>query len=280
VLLVADLCIVGGKFLDFTGKGEIEAVTRSTPQTDYLKSREGLFRVLPIDEFGSNRFAAFGIATVGGYQPAKLRVYQDLIDRNLLMSPPVLSMLNVRYLLSSRDPGVPSFRPVAAGIYEFTDARPRAWFVPAWLPLPDEEAVLRDLGTPSFDPGAAALFSRGATPTLPQAGLAVRDARAEALSPHLLRIEVGDGPGPGLLIVSEIYYPAGWTATIDGSPATILRANHCLRAIEVPAGAHRLEMRFASKGFRTGRTMSRIGGIGLVGLAAFGLLQRRRSSSS
>jgi hypothetical protein len=278
-ILVADICIVGAKFLDFVPKADVDAVVQTTPQIDFLKRQEGLFRVLPVEEFSSNRFVAFDIGTVGGYQPAKLRIYQDLIERNLLMNPPVLSMLNVRYLLSSRDPGIPEFKPVTEGIYEFTRAQPRAWFVPSWRELPDEESVLRAIGGSGFSPGTIAFFSPGKTPALAREGLAVRSARVEAVNPHLLRIDVEDASSPGLLVVSEIYYPAGWTAIMDGRAAPILRANHCLRALEVPAGPHRIEMRYSSKGFRTGRTMSRIGGLGLLGLAAAGFLQRRRSSS-
>jgi hypothetical protein len=279
-ILVADLCIVGAKFLDLNGKADVEASIQSTPQIDTLRRQEGLFRILPIEEFSSNRFAAFDLGTIGGYQPAKLRIYQDLLDRKLLMNPSVLSMLNVRYLLTGANPGIPAFTPVAEGIYQFTEGQPRAWFVPSWRGLGDDESVLRRLGTREFNPAGEALFGRGPTPRVPQSGLPVRTVSVDAVNPHLLRIDVADGDGPGLLVVSEIYYPAGWGATLDGRPLPILRVNHCLRAVEVPAGAHRIEMRYASRGFRMGRNLSWIGGIGLLCLAAAGFFQRRQSMGS
>jgi hypothetical protein len=276
LILVADVWVVGAKFVDFVPKSQVDTVQQSTPQIEYLRRQPGPFRVLPLEDFGSNKFVAFNISTVGGYQPAKLRVYQDLLDQQLLMNPAVLSMLNVRYLLSDQNPGAAVFKPVSDGVYEFTAAQSRAWFVPAWREAADETAVLRGLGGRDFDPAAIAYFSRGRTPQLATSGLPVRDVQVESESPHVLKLRVADGDGPGLLIVSEIYYPAGWTATIDGAATPILQANHCLRAVVVPGGAHTIEMKFASKGYRTGRMLNRAGGFVLLALAAFGIFLRRQ----
>ncbi len=76
--------------------------------------------------------------------------------------------------------------------------------------------------------------------------------------------------------MSEIYYPAGWSATIDGSAAPILQANHCLRGLVVPAGAHTIEMRFASRGYKTGRMLNRIGGLLLLALGGVGVVLVRQ----
>lgn len=276
LILVADIWVVGAKFVDFVPKSEVDTVRQSTPQIEYLRQQPGPFRVLPLEEFGSNKFVAFNISTVGGYQPAKLRVYQDLLDQQLLMNPAVLAMLNVRYVLADQNPAAAVFAPASDGVYEFTAAQPRAWFVPAWREATDETAVLRGLAGRDFDPASMAYFSRGRTPQLPGSGLPVRDVEVESETPHLLKLRVGDGDGPGLLIVSEIYYPAGWTASIDGASTPILQANHCLRAVVVPAGAHTIEMKFASKGYRTGRMLNRIGGFALLALAAFGIVLGRQ----
>ena len=275
-VLVADIWIVGAKFVDFVPASQVESVRQSTPQIDFLRAQPGPFRVLPLEEFGSNRFVAFKIATVGGYQPAKLRIYQDLLDQQLLMSPAVLSMLNVRYLLSERDPGIAAFTPVAEGVYEFGGAQPRAWFVPSWREAADESAVLKAIGGREFDPAAVAYFSRGHVPQIPASGLPVRDVQVDSGSPHLLRFRVADGQGPGLLIVSEIYYPAGWTAYVDGAATPILQANHCLRAVVVPTGAHTIEMRFASRAYKTGRMLNRIGGLALLAMAGLGIVLARQ----
>lgn len=87
---------------------------------------------------------------------------------------------------------------------------------------------------------------------------------------------MADGQGPGLLIVSEIYYPAGWTAYVDGAATPILQANHCLRAVVVPTGAHTIEMRFASRAYKTGRMLNRIGGLALLAMAGLGIVLARQ----
>lgn len=277
VVLLADIIFVGAKFVDFVDRSRVEANLETTPAIEYLKDQPGEFRVLPIDEFGSNRFVAFGISTVGGYQPAKLRLYQDLLENNLMGSPAVLSMLNVRYILAEQDPGVALFKPVRPGIYEFEGAMPRAWFVPTWQSFPSEDAVLRALGSRGFNPVSVALFHEDNAPSIPNTGLTNREVSFETINPHLIRINVGGGDQTALMIVSEIHYEPGWRATIDGEDAPILQANHCLRAIEVPPGEHVVEMHCYSKAFETGRTLNRAGGAAVVLLALVGFLMSRRA---
>ena len=70
--------------------------------------------------------------------------------------------------------------------------------------------------------------------------------------------------GPGLGIFSEIYYPAGWTAKIDGSDVEIKRANYILRALEIPSGTHEVVFEFRPTSFYAGGTVSIISQILIV----------------
>ena len=81
---------------------------------------------------------------------------------------------------------------------------------------------------------------------------------------------------PGLLLLSEIWYPA-WQVTIDGAPAKLLRANHSLRGIAVPAGSHTVALHFESSAFRTG-TWVTIASllVGAVGVAIMGMRLKRK----
>ena len=79
-----------------------------------------------------------------------------------------------------------------------------------------------------------------------------------------------DAPAPGILVVSETWYP-GWSVTVDGKPAPLLRADHALRGVALPAGHHAVEMRFRSRPTQLGLALA---ALGLLGLA--GLLFRRR----
>jgi len=76
-----------------------------------------------------------------------------------------------------------------------------------------------------------------------------------------------------LAVFSEVYYPAGWEASIDGKPAPILRANFLLRALEIPAGTHEIKFTFNPKSYTTGTSISSISGyiVALVLLLSLGL---------
>ena len=71
-------------------------------------------------------------------------------------------------------------------------------------------------------------------------------------------------PASGLLVFSEIHYPEGWTLTIDGVPADMLRVNYAFRAAVVPAGDHSVEMRFDLPSVHASRTMATAGSVLLL----------------
>jgi uncharacterized membrane protein YfhO len=77
------------------------------------------------------------------------------------------------------------------------------------------------------------------------------------------------------LIVSDLYYP-GWQASVDGKPARILRANHVMRAVHVPAGEHRIEFAYRPGSFRVGIAMSLAGCVGVAILLMMHIRDRRR----
>jgi len=62
----------------------------------------------------------------------------------------------------------------------------------------------------------------------------------------------------GFAVFSDIYYPAGWTATIDGKPADIVRVNYVLRGLKIPAGQHQIEFDFHPSSYHTGNSIAMI----------------------
>jgi hypothetical protein len=74
-------------------------------------------------------------------------------------------------------------------------------------------------------------------------------------NPHWLKYETS-ASRDGLVVFSEIYYPKGWTATVDGKEVPIVRANYTLRALEVPAGNHTIEFTFAPKPYIIGNQIT------------------------
>ena len=82
---------------------------------------------------------------------------------------------------------------------------------------------------------------------------------------------------PAFLVLSEVYYPAGWKATLDGKPVDIHPANYVLRGIQIPAGEHKLELVFAPESYGRSVTLSLIGlSLSLIALIGGALLAWRK----
>src|SRR5439155_8364705 len=110
----------------------------------------------------------------------------------------------------------------------------------------DERAVLAALGAPGFDPAGVALTSeaRAAARYPGSAGCRIRWTRDD---PDRLALEI-EAPDRAFVVIADAFFP-GWAATIDGRPLGIVRVNHLVRGVEVPAGRHAIEMRYEPEGW-------------------------------
>jgi hypothetical protein len=229
---------------------------------EFLSSREGRFRVFPVyhpqapmagGDFQSNRYMNFEIASVGGYHPAKLSLYQTFIEAltTALESGNynIVDMLNARYMVSSNPfPENPVFVPVWEGqdfrgqpkyIYENKRALPRVYFVDNY-DVADDTEVLDLLVAGTTDMSRSAFLDREPIPK-PQSAAG---ASAEIVEYRFNEIKISvDLPANAVMVLSEVFYPK-WHATIDGQPADMLRANTILRAVALPAGAHDVVFRY------------------------------------
>ena len=159
-----------------------------------------------------------------------------------------------------------------------THALPRAWLVAEAEAVDGEEALrrIRGEGAQDFDPRRTALVEVKPTdlPQLPGGDVAAGSAaRVVAYEPSQLTIDTS-APTPTVLVVSENFYP-GWMATLDGRPAPILQTDYLLRGMTLPAGQHRVEMRYTAPGARTGALVSALTLCLLAGLAFYARRTRR-----
>ncbi len=259
--------------------GEVQSASLDVGRddvVDWLQKQGpwGSFRTYLPENLRDNRLAGFGLATLNGYHAAKPRLFQDILDRTapngVMNSPRWWGLLNVRYVVLSRalpPEQTPPFLKLAfqgsQSVYENLTAMPRAMVVGAY-------GVVADTGTAAIDsitagvhdpanftwltqaPGVTLGNVTGATATITKYGLHDVDIKVQT-------------PGAGLLRLADLYYP-DWTVTVDGQKAQMLRADHALRAVAVPAGEHQVNFHFASRVMRTGVTLS------LVSVAAALLL--------
>jgi hypothetical protein len=134
-------------------------------------------------------------------------------------------------------------------LHELEAQAPRAWVVYQAKVVPHEQVLAR-VSRPDFDPYRLAILEDPLDP--PLAGPA-REAVPVELAFHSAEHLVADVDMPtrGLLVLSEQHYP-GWRAWVDGARVPVRRANGILRAVDVPAGAHRIEMKYRPKSFYLG----------------------------
>ena len=265
VLCLTDMWQVNKRYLNdamFTEPLQNMKETVKTPADDFILQDKSLdYRVLNL---ASNTFnesnTSFFHKSIGGYHPAKLRRYQEVIEEHIVpeMSTfgatvaqcggrldsingdslfPVLNMLNVKYAILPLQDGktAPVLNPHANG---------NGWFVcnVKYVNNADEE-IMALHNTPLkkvavVDKKFQDILGSETSVAETAAGV-VQITQYDA---NKLTYEV-NSPKGGVVVFSENYYP-GWTATIDGNPVEIARANYILRAIKVPAGKHTVVFSF------------------------------------
>jgi hypothetical protein len=217
-----------------------------------LADKDPNFRVLDAYNFMSAAPSYFH-KSIGGYHAAKLTRYQDLIDRHLIPvlqgdtavnHEQVLNMLNTKYIIINGESD-PILNPDALG---------NAWFVSGLRYVNSADEEMEALGTldPATEAVADARFRTALGDekvTSPAPGDFIKLTEYE---PNKLTYKVRSAAG-GLAVLSEIYFPWGWKATLDGSDTElpIGRVDYVLRAVKLPKGDHTLTLTFNPASVRT-----------------------------
>ena len=285
VLSAANLFMVGRRYLNadhFTTPKDFNKPFALRPVDEIiLDDDDPQYRVLDltVNVFNSS-VPSYHHKNVGGYSPAKLQRYQDLIEHYLTGEinglykqlnqaeeledveawmadgTPVLNALNTRYvILDGNYP--PLVNPAAYGA---------AWFVDSVVSAstPDEEIAL--LG--SVDLRRQAVVS---APIDASAGQDGDTIEITSYAPNELHYHYS-ASAQRLAVFSEIYYPNGWHATVDGEPVELFRADWTLRAALLPAGEHEVVMTFLPDSYRQGALISAIASIALLLLLVVALV--------
>lgn len=286
LLVVIDLIPVASRYLGETKFRDTEEYMAenfepSAADAQILQDKDPYYRVLDLttDPFSDSKPSFFHKA-LGGYSAAKLQIYQDLIEMQLgKLNIPVLNMLNTKYFIVPMQNGKSGVQPNPAALGN-------AWFVSdiKWVKNADEEMAALNgpsLQTPmdtsagNFNPAQTAVV-RDTFKAVVGTDAFGKDATASirlapgGYAPNTMKYESNNSL-PGIAVFSDIYYPTGWTATIDGKEAPVFKANYVLRAMKIPAGKHSIEFQFHSKAFETGKKLALTGSILLSLLIAGGI---------
>ncbi len=248
-VVLLDLFSVNKRYVNshnFTDPVDNEQALNKTPVDEAILRDTAInYRVLDIPGFGAARSSYFH-KTIGGYHAAKLTRYNDLIDRQIMKNNPgVINMLNAKYIITGDSLGYVQ-NPGALG---------NAWFIDklSYVANPDKEMSALD----TLDTRTAAVADSRfknvlgtATPKVP--GDTIYET---TYAPNRLTYHSNSAKG-GVAVFSEVYFPWGWNATIDGKPAQIGRVNYVLRALKVPAGKHKIEFSFDPQSLRVTNNIS------------------------
>jgi hypothetical protein len=274
LLVFVDLWIYTGKSLKSIEPARFRDDNFAKRDFDeYLHSDTDTYRIFPINNnmTGMQRMAAywaFHHQTIQGYHGAKLKRYQEILEncidaelRQQRINWNVINMLNTKYIVFSDTLPFMNLQPVFTSnqaevvVHKNWTALPRAWFVDSLQVMTEPKAIWEQLNSDAFNPAATAIVEEEIAGTeKPE----VKNASLTAFGMHNISFEV-ETDRQSFLTVSEVYYPAGWKAYIDGKETEIYPVNYILRGVVVPAGKHTLEMKFEPQSYKLSLVLSLIG---------------------
>jgi len=260
ILIPLDVGLVSKRYIsedNYERNVQMAYFSPSPADQKMMKEKDEHFRILNLQNpFNESRTSYFH-HSIGGYHGAKMHRYQDLIEQHIsgevndfidkfrqgqdpFLNLNVLNMLNTRYFY---------FGETEEGVFENPNALGNAWFITSILPVnnPDEEIQkLKDI-----DPSKECIIDKSAF------SLTKTEYTKEGMidlveyEPNFLKYQ-SSNPDDGFIVFSEIYYPVGWKATIDGNLIDIKRVNYVLRGMEVPPGNHTIEFEFKPDSYYLG----------------------------
>ena len=260
LLVLLDLWFIDHRYFNesnFVRKSSRSFIQATDADKEIKKDRALSYRVYNLQGAFSEARSSYHHKSLGGYHGAKIRRYQDLVDYCIdnetreviqtlqggsqdLSASGVLNMLNTKYL---------TFGSAKNAFVRNSQANGNAWLVTniQQVESPDDELnAVCGLDTKTTAVVDVSKFPLEQTRFNPQGQVTLTEYR-----PNYLKYEA-ELTGNSFVVFSEIYYPKGWQATIDGEPVEILRANYVLRALELPQGKHTIEFTFAPRAYYVG----------------------------
>lgn len=273
VIILGDLYAVNKRYLN-TDSFVAQRLTQDEPFPLTAADRQILadtamnYRVMDIPRF-SEAAPSYRHKAIGGYHAAKLTRYQDMIDRHLgnfqsgnvsQADMNVLNMLNAKYIVTGDDKA-----------FVNPDALGNAWLVDRIMYVDGADAEMGALD--SINPATTAVSDNkfkdmlGTSVAPKEPGDTIYET---SYAPDRLTYSVNSARG-GVAVFSEVYFPWGWKASVDGNEVPVARVDYLLRAIKVPAGKHVIDMQFEPRTISTTTTIAYIAII-LIYLSVLGAM--------
>jgi hypothetical protein len=264
ILIFGDVLSLDLNYLNEDNYMEKEEYQQNFAATDadkQISQDKGYFRVFDVRDSAYNALTygamtAYFHFSIGGYHAAKLKIYEDLITRQLYNFPnckPVINMLNTKYII----------KPVAGGgdsVLRNSGSLGPVWFVKAVRFEPTAQDVMNQLSY--FNPKDTAIVFAADSGNVRLNSVAADSSPAPADTAGSISLVKNDNdeitylsqsPGNRFAVFSEVYYNRGWRAWIDDHEAPIIRTNYVLRGLSIPPGRHVIRFFFRPLSFYLGR---------------------------
>ncbi|WP_121355479.1 YfhO family protein [Flavisolibacter nicotianae] len=284
VVALIDLLPVDSKYLNqesYMEPSENEAGFAANNFDQQILADKSYFRVFNLYNPFNENFTSYHFNAVGGYHPAKLRIYQELIENELSkelqtisgvlqssptgldsISLPALNMLNTKYIIG-KDPqnGQTKFALPNKG------ALGAAWLVRSLKVVKDAKEEMAALAT--LQPKDTAVIQQSFRSNVKGNGnwTAQGSITLDKNDNDVVEYTFNSNEEQ-FAVFSEVYYDAGWKAFIDGKQTPIAKVNYVLRGLQVPAGAHKIVFKFEPQDYLLGRKLTTVFQIVLLLLIA------------
>jgi len=255
LLVLIDFWFVDRRYLNednFQSKREAKQPFQMTQSDKYiLQDKDPNYRVfnLTVDPF-SDASTSYFHKSIGGYHGAKLKRYQELIEFHISKNNvKVLNMLNTKYFIVFDN----NRQPFAQ---KNPDALGNAWFVEDYRIVPNANEEILALN--DFNPEREAIIDERFENYIAGKSFSkdtLSSIKLDSYKPNHL-VYSANCAQEELAVFSEIYYPDGWNAFIDGEQAEYFRVNYILRAMVIPQGEHTIEFKFEPRSYYIGNKVS------------------------
>ena len=297
LLIFVDLLPVNKKYLNsdnFATKSKVVApFSQSNADKEILNDPDPNFRVLnlTVSPFNDGSTSYFH-KSIGGYHGAKMKRYQEVVDfylsseiqdivkgfqnpmslDSLIGQLPAINMLNTKYIIYN-----PEYAPI-----ENYQINGHAWFVDNVVFVKDANEEIQAIG--DYDMKSEAAVHQSFQDGVKNLGFSP-ESTIELLEyhPNMLKYKASVIDENSFAVFSEIWYPQGWNAYIDGQKTDILRANYILRAMVIPKGEHEIVFKFEPNSYYVGNKISLASSLVLLLACAAGVfvfIKRRKNEES
>lgn len=257
ILLLFDLYMINSKFISMSNPAYLH---NKSDSMKFIEQDKSLYRVFAVDwksGMMSNNFAIYKMQSITGYMGLPLAHYSELMEKVGFNNLSVLSMLNVKYLLSDNPINHPSFKLAYDSqikVYEYLNPLPRAFAVNNIKIIKDKDTIINELRSPNFNPKTYAILEEDCTFLSQNSDLKGTSIQVAKYTPNEIHV-TADMANNGLLVLSEIYYP-GWKALVDGKESKVYKADYVLRSVYLEKGKHEIKFIFDPFSFKIGLYIS------------------------